>query len=245
MRDYGADSYGEAFADVYDDWYATVTDVDATVSAISDVAGPGGRVVELGVGTGRLALPLARAGLSVTGIDTSASMLAKLAEADIDGVVRVVHGDMATDIPEGPFDVALAAYNTIFNLLDEAVQRACFASVAARLTPGGSFVVEAFVPDHAVEAGSSVSVRSMGIDHVVLSVSEHRPDEQRASGQFVELTEAGGVRLRPWAIRWASPTELDDMARAAGFVVAERWSDMTRAPFDDDSTHHVTVYRST
>jgi SAM-dependent methyltransferase len=243
MHGYGADSYGEAFADVYDDWYATVTDVDATVALVGRLAAPGQRVLELGVGTGRLAIPLAGAGLAVTGIDTSAAMLARLAAADTAGSVTVVQGDMVDDLPPGPYDVVLAAYNTLFNLVDDDAQQCCFAAVAARLASGGSFVVEAFVPDAAADAGSSVEVRSMGVDHVVLSVSRHEPDAQRVEGQFVTFTEAGGVRLRPWMVRWSTPVELDAMAAAAGLSLAERWADTSMTPFTDDSPHHVSVYR--
>ncbi len=252
MRGYGADSYGEAFADVYDDWYATVTDVDATVALVARLAGTGGRVLELGVGTGRLAIPLARTGLTVTGVDTSAAMLERLTAADAGGSVTVVTGDMVDDIPDGPFDVALAAYNTLFNLVEPAAQQRCFSAVAAALEPGGVFVVEAFVPgtgaepgtDPEVGAGSSVEVRSMAVDHVVLSVSRHEPGEQRAEGQFITFTESGGVRLRPWMVRWATPAQLDAMAGAAGLTLAERWADMAMSPFTDDSAHHVSVYRS-
>ena len=248
MQGYGADSYGEAFADVYDDWYATVTDVEATVALTTRLAGPAGRLLELGVGTGRLAIPMAQAGLTVTGIDTSAAMLERLAAADVSGSVTVVRGDMVDDLPDGPFDVALAAYNTLFNLVDDGAQQRCFRAVADRLAPGGSFVVEAFVPDAAAdqraESGSSVEVRSMGVDHVVLSVSRHDPGEQRAEGQFVTFTESGGVRLRPWMIRWSTPAELDAMAAAAGLALGERWADMAMTPFTDDSPHHVSVYRA-
>ena len=243
MRGYEADSYGDAFADVYDDWYAGLTDVGVTVRTIVELAGTGGSVLELGAGTGRLAVPLAEAGLTVTGIDTSTAMLDRLTARDPDGLVTVAVGDMVDDLPTGPFDVAFVAYNTIFNLLTDERQRACLTAVAASLRSGGAFVVEAFIPDEDVIGGPAVTVRSMGVDHVVLSVSEHRADEQTASGQFVEITEAGGVRLRPWSIRWADPDELDEMAAAAGFGVESRWADMSGAPFTDDSTHHVTVYR--
>ena len=244
MQGYGADSYGEAFADVYDDWYATVTDVEATVALATRLAGPAGRVLELGVGTGRLAIPMAGAGLAVTGIDTSAAMLDRLAAIDAAGSVTAVRGDMVDDLPDGPFDVVLAAYNTLFNLVGDGAQQRCFQSVAPRLAPGGAFVVEAFVPDvAAISAGSSVEVRSMDVDHVVLSVSRHQPDEQRVEGQFVTFTEAGGVRLRPWMVRWSTPDELDAMAAAAGLTLAERWADVAMTPFTDDSPHHVSVYR--
>jgi SAM-dependent methyltransferase len=244
MRGYDDRSYGDGFADVYDDWYADVTDVDATVGRMLALAGPDGRVLELGVGTGRLAVPMAAAGLRVAGVDTSAAMLGRLAERDPSGVVDVVCGDMVTDLPDGPFDAVLVAYNTIFNLPDEQRQLACFAAVAARLRPGGSFVVEAFVPDVEVApaTGSDVSVRSLAVDQVVISVSVNDPERQRIEGQFVQLSEAGGVRLRPWSIRWATPEQLDAMAHATGLRLADRRADMSGTPFTDDSPHHVSVY---
>ncbi len=245
MHGYDSTSYGDGFADVYDEWYSDVTDVDATVTRMVEVAGAGGRVLELGVGTGRLAVPMARAGLEVTGVDSSEAMLSRLAARALadDAPVATVCGDMVDELPDGPFDACLVAYNTIFNLLDDDAQRRCFRQVAARLRPGGRFVVEAIVPDEQAPAGRDVNVRSMTVDRVVLSVSDHRPDEQRTSGQFVEFTEAGGVRLRPWSIRWAAPGELDEMAADAGFRVERRDADMGGTPFDGDADHHVTVYR--
>jgi SAM-dependent methyltransferase len=243
MRGYDAESYGEGFADVYDDWYAGITDVGTTVRTIAALAGPEGRVLELGTGTGRLAVPLALAGLRVTGVDASTAMLAHLTRRDPAGLVTVVVGDMVDDLPPGPFDLAFVAYNTIFNLLTEERQQACFTAVSTRLRPGGVFVVETFIPDQEVIGGPPVTVRSMAVDHVVLSVSQHRAEAQTASGQFVEITEGGGVRLRPWSIRWATPEQLDGMAAAAGLVLESRWSDMAGTEFTDDSTHHVTVYR--
>ena len=243
MRGYDSTSYGDGFADVYDEWYADVTDVDATVTLVDELAGDGRRVLELGVGTGRLAIPMARRGLHVTGIDSSAAMLDRLAAHPDESSVTAICGDMVDDLPDAEFDVCLVAYNTLFNVLDPAAQTRCFAEVARRLVVGGSFVVEAIVPDREAPAGQDVRVRSMATDRVVLSVSDHRPDEQRTSGQFVELTEAGGVRLRPWSIRWADPSELDDMAHAAGLELERRVADMAGSPFDDRSDHHVSVYR--
>jgi hypothetical protein len=151
---------------------------------------------------------------------------------------------MVDALPDGPFDAVLVAYNTIFNLLDEATQQRCFTAVADRLTRGGAFVVEAFVPDVARLGATptDVSVRSLAVDRVVLSVTVNEPEEQRAEGQFVEFTETGGVRLRPWSIRWATPEQLDAMADAAGLALTERWEDMAGAPFDDASRAHVSIY---
>lgn len=240
MRGYTPSSYGDAFADVYDDWYRDVSDVDATVDLVCGLVPPGGPVLELGVGTGRLALPLAAAGRTVVGVDASAEMLARLRDKDPDGTVGMVHGDMVDDLPDGPFDLVLVAYNTFFGLLSAERQAAGFAAVAERLSPRGSFLVEVFVP--VAHSGSQVSVRSLATDRIVLSASIHHGEDQTAEGQYVELTEAGGVRLRPWAIRWSTVEQLDAMAAAAGLVVADRWGDVDRRPFTADSERHVSRY---
>jgi SAM-dependent methyltransferase len=244
VHGYDRSSYGDAFADIYDDWYHCISDVEATVELLvgltdgyDDLA-----VLELGVGTGRLSIPLAAAGVRVVGLDSSAAMLTALAKNDPQATVTAVAGDMVDDVPDGPFGLVFVAYNTIFNLLSEARQRACFAAVADRLAPGGAFLVEAFVPEP--QPGSSVTVRSMTVDSVVLSVTTHDAEAQMAQGQYVEITETGGVRLRPWAIRYASVTELDDMATAAGLRLSERWEDVARTPFTPDSPRHVSVYRT-
>jgi SAM-dependent methyltransferase len=246
MDGYDERTYGDSFADVYDAWYDGISDVDATVDELLSLAGDG-PVLELGVGTGRLAVPLAEAGrasgVRVVGVDASAAMLARLTERDTARLVRTVTGDMIADLPGGPFSLAFVAYNTLFNLTGDGAHAACFRAVAARLGNGGRFVVECFVPDDPPRHGDDVSVRSMTADQVVLSVARHDPDHQRAAGQFVELTDGGGVRLRPWSIRYATPAQLDAIAAAAGFAVEHRWEAFGRVPFDDGSSRHVTVYR--
>ncbi len=243
MDGFGPQTYGDAFADVYDDWYRGVSDVEATVDLLAGLAGDG-PVLELGVGTGRLAIPLAATGVEVVGVDTSESMLDRLREADPGRTVEAVLGDMVTGLPERTFTLAFVAYNTIFNLTDRDAQQACFDAVAARLEPGGRFAVEAFVPEDPPPEGDDVSIRTLTADAVVLSISRHDPTHQRADGQFVELTEAGGVRLRPWSIRYAGPAELDAMAASAGFTLDARHEDAGGAAFDaDESPRHLSIYR--
>jgi SAM-dependent methyltransferase len=247
VEGYGPSSYGDRFADVYDDWYRGLSDVDVAVAALLDLAGRG-PVLELGVGTGRLAIPLAGAGaarnITVSGIDSSAAMLGVMRAKPGAELVDVHLGDMVDAMPEGPFALIFVAYNTLFNLADAARQAACFAAAAERLAPGGRFVVEAFVPDDPPREGSAVSVRSMTADRVVLSVSIHRPAEQLAEGQFIELTEAGTVRLRPWSIRYAPPDELDAMAAAAGLQLENRWLGFGDRDFRDGDERHVSAWRA-
>jgi SAM-dependent methyltransferase len=240
---YGPTSYGEAFADVYDDWYERISDVDATVARVRELAG-GGAVLELGVGTGRLALPLAESGVPVWGLDASAPMLARLRAKDPGGSVQVVRADMAAPpvraLPR--FAVVFCAYNTFFNLQTEAAQLACLRSSAAALAPGGRVAIEAFVPIEGDDAPEGpVSVRSIGEDHVVLSVARRDAAEQLVTGQFVELRESG-VRLRPYRIRYLYPAQLDALAATAGLTLVERWASWAGEPFGDDSPNHVSVY---
>lgn len=242
MRGYDDASYGEGFADVYDEWYSDITDVGTTVATLAALAA-GGRVLELGVGTGRLAIPLAATGLEVHGVDASPTMLQQLKAKAGGDAVHTNLGDMADDLPAGPFTLAFIAYNTIWNLLTEHRQRSCFTQVAERLTDNGYFVVEAFIPDPALhDPPAQVGVRSMAVDRVVLSVTRARVDEQVAEGHFIEISEAGGVRLRPWSIRWVTIEQLDAMAAAAGLALAERWEAFDRSPFSASSSRHVSVY---
>jgi SAM-dependent methyltransferase len=241
MRGYDDSSYGDGFADVYDEWYHGITDVAATTDVLAGLA-DGGRVLELGVGTGRLAIPLAATGLEVHGLDSSAAMIDRLHANDPEGSVHGVLGDMVDDQPPGPFTLVFVAYNTFFNLLTRERQQACCAAVADRLADGGTFVIEAFVPDVTHEPSSGITVRSVAVDRVVLSVSTADAAEQRAEGQFIDITEAGGVRLRPWSIRWATPEQLDEMAARAGLTLIERWEAFDRAPFGSDSERHVSVF---
>jgi SAM-dependent methyltransferase len=243
MDGYTHSSYGDAFADVYDAWYLGISDVDATVDLLAGLAAELAPlpVLELGVGTGRLAIPLAARGFDVVGLDSSAAMLARLSDNDPAASVTVCRGDMVDDQPAGPFGLVFVAYNTFFNLLTESRQQSCFASVADRLAPGGAFVIEAFVPEP--QPGSSVAVRSMTADSVVLSVTTHDEDEQTAQGHYISFSESGGVRMRPWAIRYSTVEQLDSMAAPSELRLAERWEDALRAPFNAESAHHISVYR--
>ncbi len=243
MHGFGPTAYGDAFADVYDDWYERISDVGATVARVRALAGDGA-VLELGVGTGRLALPLADTGVPTWGLDASAPMLAHLRAKPGGDRIRIVLADMAAPplVAPGRFAVVFCAYNTFFNLDTPDAQRACLAWVAGALAPGGRLAIEAFVPNDPDEAtGGPVTVRSVEPDRVVLSVASRDTTAQTITGQFVELGESG-VRLRPYRIRYLFPEQLDAAAATAGLGLVDRWADWDRRPFTGDSPNHVSVY---
>ncbi len=242
MEGYDETTYGERFADVYDDWYGSITDTEACVEAVAALA-DGGTILELGVGTGRLAIPLAQRGLAVTGVDASPAMLAALSVKPGSDTVEAVLGDMA-DPPVGAsrFAVVFVAYNTLFNLVTVEGQRTCLTNAARLLAPGGCVVVEAFVPDVSDAAADAVVPKHVTADRVVLSVSRHDPVSQEVIGQYVDISEAG-IRLRPWHIRWSTPEQLDALATEGGLGLSQRWASWSGDPFDETSPSHISVYR--
>jgi SAM-dependent methyltransferase len=248
MDGYEASTYGDRFADVYDDWYADVSDVDATVgrvAALADRAG-GGPVLELGGGSGRLAVPLAARGLDTWAVDASAAMLGRLRGKPGGERVRAVVGDMSEPpfaaVPR--FAVVLCAFNTLFNLTTTSAQRRCLQKVAGMLAAGGHLVVEAFVPpsgDERDPAVSTVEPRHIGLDEVVLSVSRIDPATRTVTGQHVQISERG-IRLRPWMLHYATPDELDAHAADAGLRLVERHAGWRGEPFTGDASVHISTY---
>jgi len=244
VHGYGDATYGDGFADVYDEWYGEISDTEATVDAVAALAADaGGPVLELGVGTGRLAIPLAARGIEVEGVDASAAMVRRLQAKPGGAQVRVTIGPMEAADPPGPFGVVLVAFNTFFNLTALARQEACMQSVAARLGKTGVFAIETVVPaEPAHGSGTALEVRTVELDRVVLVATAHGDDGRTITGQHIELSERG-VRLRPWRIRVASPAELDAMAAAAGLALTSEAADWRGAPFTEASQTRVAIYR--
>lgn len=248
VEGYEASTYGDRFADVYDDWYGDVTDVatcTARLAALVDELG-GGPVLELGIGSGRLALPLAERGLDVHGIDASPAMLERLRAKPGAGAIHLTEGDMAAlDLVDPPpFALVFVAFNTFFNLGSGEAQSRCLSRVAELLAPEGLFVLEAFVPADEDDASTdgAVAPRRITADEVVLTVSQHDRADQTITGQHIHVTEAG-IRLRPWHLRYAAPHQLDAMAEAAGLQLAWRHAGWDGSPFSLDAGVHVSAYR--
>lgn len=239
MEGYDESTYGRAFADVYDDWYGDDPRVDDLLTTVAALTHPAeGPLVELGAGTGRLTAPIAGRlpDCRVIAIDSSAEMLDRLqARGGCERVERVL-GDMLDDLPDGPLSFVLASYNTVFNLVGEGRQLELLQRIAASLASGGHLAIETEPPvgdelDDDSTADSSVTVRHMTADTVVLAVSRHLSD-RRLEGHFVEMTDGGRTRLRPWSIRWFDHFELAAMADAAGLEIAHHGADW---PADADA----------
>lgn len=240
MDRYGPETYGERIADVYDEWHRAMDPTD-TVEVLVSLAGSG-PVLELGVGTGRIAIPLAERGLEVHGIDASPAMVERMRAKPGGGGIEVTFGHLADVAVDRSFPLIFIAFNTFFALVTQDDQVRCFANVARRLEPGGYFAMEGFVPDVArFDRGQRVNVMNMDVDRVRLDVSQHDPVDQRVDAQHVVLSPTG-VRLVPVVLRYAWPSELDLMARLAGLQLRDRWRGWNREPFDEDSAKHVSVY---
>ena len=243
MKGYGPGTFGELNADVYDSWYGSPTESQTleSVDALADLAA-GGAVLELAVGTGRLALPLAAKGLSVCGIDASEAMVAKLRAKPGGDSIPVTIGDFAEVAVDGVFDLIFVAFNTLFNLASQDDQVRCFRNVGQHLTATGVFVVEAFVPDIAgFVGGQAVRTAHVAIDSAVLEASMHDPVTQTVQYQYIVVSQ-NGVRLHPLPMRYAWPSELDLMAKLAGLELRERWGGWDGSPFTESSSTHVSIY---
>jgi len=242
MDDYGPATYGDRIAPVYDDIYGELPHTAATVDFVHSLAGDG-RVLELGIGTGRIAIPLAQRGVDVHGIDASAAMVERLRAKPGGAEIPVVIGDFADVAAEGRFRVVFVAFNTFFNLLSQDAQVLCFANVAHRLEPGGCFVVSAFVPDVSrFVRDQAFTVADAGGTSVRLDASVYDPQRQLVSSTHIHIDE-GGVRLFPVRLRFAYPPELDLMARLAGLELEARYGSFERERFTATSVVHVSVYR--
>jgi SAM-dependent methyltransferase len=212
------------------------------VEFLADVAGDG-RVLELAIGTGRVALPLAARGVTAEGADASAAMVDRLWAKPGGDAIPVTLGDMARVAVSGSFRLVYLVFNTLSGLLSQERQAECFAGVARVLDPGGMFVIECFVPDLArFDHGQRVQARSVTQDSAIIEVSVHDRARHRVTTQMVTL-DGQGMHLRPVAIRYSYPAELDLLAGAAGLRLAGRYADWHRRPFTSTSDSHISVYQ--
>lgn len=236
------DHFGEPIAAAYDEVTAarsTPAVVDPVVDFLVGLAG-GGRALELGIGTGRIALPLAERGVEVHGIELSEAMADRLRAKPGAERVGITIGDFATAQAGGSFSVAYLVFNTIMNLTTQAEQVACFRNVASQLALGGCFVIEVLVPElRRLPPGETTRVFAASEDH--WGIDEFDVARQgQISHHFRKVGE--GFELRSTPFRYVWPSELDLMAELAGMTLRERWSGWDREPFTSESRSHVSVW---
>jgi SAM-dependent methyltransferase len=236
--------FGDRWADVYDNAYGQGAESGPTpeVEFLAGLAGSG-RVLELAVGTGRVALPLASRGIPVEGVEASAKMVTRLRAKPGGEQIPVTIGDMA-DVPvKGQFRLVYLVFNTLFNLISAGRQADCFRNVARVLEPDGAFVIECFVPDLTMfDGGQRVDALAVTEDSATIEVWSHDAAAQRFNTQKITFGSRG-IRMLPVALRYSWPSELDLMAGQAGLRLGERYADWDRRPFGSDSTDHISVYR--
>jgi SAM-dependent methyltransferase len=220
------------------DWFRPSV-LDPVVEFLADLAGPGA-ALELGVGTGRIAIPLARRGVRVHGIELSNAMVAQLRAKPGGEEIGVTVGDFATTTVDDTFAVAYLVANTIMNLTTQAEQVACFRNVAAHLEPGGCFVIEVGVPDlRRLPPGETVLAFEVSADR--WGFDEYDVARQGLVSHHFEIVE-GRVERLSIPFRYAWPAELDLMAELAGMRLRERWAGWNREPFTSESREHVSVW---
>jgi SAM-dependent methyltransferase len=239
----GEDGYfDERVAARYDESAAEMFDpavVDPVVDLLVELAGDG-RALELGIGTGRIALPLAQRGVLVHGIELSNAMVARLREKPGGETIAVTIGDFATTTVGATFSVSYLVFNTIMNLTTQAAQVACFRNVAAHLEPGGCFVVEVGVPElQRLTPGETV--RAFHVSETRWGFDEYDVANQGLTSHHFEIVDERVERLSI-PFRYAWPSELDLMAHLAGMRLRDRWSGWKREPFTSDSRTHVSVW---
>ena len=234
--------FGERVAARYDDSHGEMFDpvvIERTVDVLAELAGDG-RALELGIGTGRIALPLAQRGVPLHGIDLSKAMAARLRAKPGGEAIAVTIGDFSTASAGGTFSLAYLVFNTIMNLTTQAAQVACFRNVASHLEPGGCFVIEVGVPSlQRLPPGETLrpiylTETNWGIDEFDLASQGLVSHHFRQVGDTVERDSI--------PFRYAWPAELDLMAELAGMRLRERWGDWTREPFTSESRKHVSVW---
>lgn len=234
--------FDERVAARYDESAEVMSDagaVDPVVEFLAELTGTGG-ALELGIGTGRIALPLAQRGVPVHGIELSKAMVAKMRAKPGGEEIGVAIGDFATTTVDGTFSVVYLVWNTIMNLTSQAAQVACFRNAAAHLEPGGCFVIEVAVPDlQRLPPGETFHAFHVG--ETRWGIDEYDVASQGLTSHHFEIVD-GRLERTSIPFRYAWPAELDLMAELAGMRLRERWSGWRREPFTSESRKHVSVW---
>lgn len=244
MEGYDERTYGQRWSPYYDDIYSAVD--DSIIDLLARHAGKPPRALELAVGSGRIALPLAEKGIEVSGIEISEAMVDKLRDKPGGEDIEVSIGDFGDVDVDGTFPLIYLAFNTLFGLLDQDRQVECFQNVAEHLEPGGCFIIDCFVPDvkRFDKFNTRMGVSSIGsVDEHAYEMTVYDPVRQYLSTHYVKRLEDGETVVLPIEIRFAWPSEIDLMARLAGLELEDRFGWYDLRPFNEGSSSHMSIYR--
>jgi SAM-dependent methyltransferase len=243
MEGYDERTYGRSWAPYYDEIFSDVD--DSMIDLLERHAGSPPRALELAIGTGRIAIPLAERGVEVTGIDVSREMVEKMRAKPGGEAIPVTIGDFADVSVDGEFPLIYLAFNTLFALPTQERQIECFQNVADHLEPGGRFIIDCFFPD--LKRFDDYNTR-LGVSNIT-SAEEHRyelsihdPVHQRISSHMVKRNADGSTVVLPVEVRYAWPAELDLMARIAGLELGDRFGWYDLRPFNERSVGHISIY---
>lgn len=242
MRGYTIETYGDASADEYDDWHPADSDAAEAVDFLAERAGSG-PVLELGVGTGRIAIPLAARGIEVHGIESSMRMIERLKKKPGGDAITVIQGDMSdVEAAHHAFTMVYTTFNTFWMLLTQEDQIRCLRNAAAHLAAKGVVVIEGSMPDlGTLSQKRSVTPRSLSAASAAIDVTMRDPVAQRIDRQHIIISPSG-IRLQPLAFRYVWPSEQDLMARLSGLRLRERVSDWAASPITQQSRGCISVY---
>lgn len=239
MEEYNADTYGESIAEKYDVWFSGY---DFKMIECLIECAKGGKTLELGIGTGRVAIPLKEKGVEIHGIDSSPLMVGKMRKKTNGETIPVTIQSFAKFDTDVKYDLIFIVFNTFFGLLTQSEQVSCLQSVASSLKHNGLFLIEAFVPDLGrFDRGQSTRTSDITSDHVRLESSQHDLATQSVTSQIVSIS-TNGIEMYPIKIRYAWPSEIDLMAQLAGLKLKFRWSDWQKSSFSSQSGRHISIY---
>ena len=239
MEAYLPETYGEAFSEVYDDLYQEAD--PKAIEILADLAGLS-PALELGIGTGRYALPLQEKGVCVHGVDASPAMLRRLQAKPRGNEIQTTMGSFSETPISGSFSLVYVVFNTIFALLTQEEQVRCFKNVARLLSPGGCFLIEAFIPDLLHYDGREEMRRSYFENgRMQIDITNVNLYQQQIHINHVILTTSG-PQVLPVKMRFAFPAELDLIAQLAGLRLRSRWGDWNRSPCTCQSGKHISIY---
>lgn len=245
---YDATTYGDSFAEVYDQWYADLDDTDFLESIVSSLPPESIRVLELGVGTGRLVAQWLSlrptSGDTILGIDSSTAMLQIAQEKKFPSSVSFICGDFSEQLPGGPFDVVFIGYNTLFNVPDEAALQSCVSRIAQVLAPSGSLYIDVVIP-YSTDDSTHEFIQTMATGEEVLATSHHDSLTQRITGTFTHIGPLYSSQVRSWAVRYFTPPQLDAIAEQSGLALISRFADGRQTAFTADSHRHISRYSLT